>query len=169
MTTRRLLAPAASSLVAIALVASAASSPASARPATERSDARCAQSGPISLSAASAASRAGCSLAGRVVTDGRVSMTVPPAGMSVAGDGTTRHGDLAGFRVTNTGHGIRVVAEGRRDRWWGQLVPRPLEQYDDLDHPHDPDHPDHADQHHEHHQLDGHDQHDRPDDHGSSR
>src|SRR4051794_13303469 len=126
MTTRRLLAPAASSLVAVALVASAASSPASARPAAERSDARCAQSGSISLSAAAAASREGCSLAGRVVTDGRVSMTVPPAGMSVAGDGTTRHGDLAGFRVTNTGHGIRVVAEDRGTGGGGNWYLAPL-------------------------------------------
>jgi hypothetical protein len=126
MTTRRLLAPAASSLVAVALVASAASSPASARPAAERNDARCAQSRPISLSAAAAASREGCSLAGRVVTDGRVSMTVPPAGMSVAGDGTTRHGDLAGFRVTNTGHGVRVVAEDRGTGGGGNWYLAPL-------------------------------------------
>src|SRR3954451_16565737 len=126
MTTRRLLAPAASSLVAVALVASAASSPASARPAAERNDARCAQSRPISLSAAAAAAREGCSLAGRVVTDGRVSMTVPPAGMSVAGDGTTRHGDLAGFRVTNTGHGIRVVAEDRGTGGGGDWYLAPL-------------------------------------------
>jgi hypothetical protein len=126
MTTRRLLALAASLLVALALVASATTSPASARSAVERSDARCAQSGPISLSAAAVASRAGCSMAGRVVTDGRVSMTVPPAGMSVAGEGSARHGDMAGFRVTNTGHGIRVVAEGRGTGGGGNWYLAPL-------------------------------------------
>jgi hypothetical protein len=111
MTTRRLLALAAS-IPVTALVASAVTAaPASARPAPDRGD-RCLQTAPLRPSAAAALARSGCSLVGRVVTDGRVSVTVPPAGMSVVGDGAARHGEVRGLRVTNTGQGLRVVAEG---------------------------------------------------------
>lgn len=110
MTSRGLLASAASpALVGLVLVTT--SSPAAARPATFRAD-RCVQQGPIEVAAARTVVRSGCPLAGRVVTDGRVSMTVPPAGMSVAGDGVGRHGDVAGLTVTNTGTTIRVLRAG---------------------------------------------------------
>jgi hypothetical protein len=47
-----------------------------------------------------------------MVTDGRVSVMVPPAGLSVAGDGVGRHGDVAGLTVTNTGTTIHAVRSG---------------------------------------------------------
>jgi hypothetical protein len=125
MTTRRLLALAASIPVSALVVTTLSAAPAGARPAIDRGD-RCLQTVPIRASAATALARSGCSLVGRVVTDGRVSMTVPPAGMSVAGEGTTRHGDLAGFRVTNTGHGIRIVAEARGTGGGGNWYLAPL-------------------------------------------
>jgi len=112
MTTRRLLALAAS-VPLVALVATTISSPASARPAVDRIEDRCLQNAPIPASAVAAASRGGCSLVGRLVTDGRVSVTVPPPGMSVAGEGVGKHGEARGLRVTNTGTTIRVVSEGR--------------------------------------------------------
>ncbi len=108
MTTRRMFALAASVPVA-ALVVTTMSPPASARPV----DDRCVQSAPIPASAVAAAARGGCSLVGRVVTAGRVSVTVPPPGMSVAGEGVSRHGDVRGLRVTNTGTSVRVVREAR--------------------------------------------------------
>jgi hypothetical protein len=111
MTTRRRLALAAC-LPAAALVATTISTPASARPAVDRVDMRCLQRTPIPVSAVAAASRLGCSLVGRIVTDGRVSVQVPPPGMSVAGDGVGKHGDVRGLRVTNTGSTVRVVREG---------------------------------------------------------
>jgi hypothetical protein len=119
MTTRRLLALAATVPVA-ALVATTISTPASARPAVGGAD-TCVQSTPIPASAITAASRLGCSLVGRVVTDGRVSVTVPPAGMSVVGAGVGRHGDVRGLRVTNTGASVRVSFEGRRSAASGGL------------------------------------------------
>jgi hypothetical protein len=109
MTPRRILALAASLTVA-ALVATTSSSPASARTV----DDRCVQGGPIPASAVRAASQLGCSLVGRIVTDGRVSVRVPPPGISVAGEGVGRHGDVRGLRVTNTGTVVRAVSEGRR-------------------------------------------------------
>jgi len=110
MTTRRLLALAATVPV-VALVATTFSAPASGRPAVDRAD-RCLQQTAIPASAVAAVVRSGCSLVGRVVTDGRVSVTVPPVGMSVAGAGVGRHGDVRGLRVTNTGSDVRVVKEG---------------------------------------------------------
>jgi hypothetical protein len=47
-----------------------------------------------------------------MVTDGRISLMVPPAGMSVAGEGVGRHGDVAGLTVTNTGTTIRALRTG---------------------------------------------------------
>jgi hypothetical protein len=104
MMPRRLLAVAAC-LALAAFVACAG--PASARPAVPAAD-RCLASGPIPLTALRAAARSGCSLVGRTVTAGRVAVVVPPVGMSVAGDGVGRHGDVAGLRLTNTG--TRVLA-----------------------------------------------------------
>jgi len=100
---------AASLPVVVALLAATTSTPASARPV----DDRCLQRAPIPASAVAAASRLGCSLVGRVVTDGRVSVMVPPPGMSVAGEGVGTHGEARGLRVTNTGSRIRVVSEAR--------------------------------------------------------
>ena len=108
MTTRRRLALAALIPVAALVATTTASAPASARTVEDR----CLQTAPIPASAAAAAARSGCSLAGRIVTDGRVSVMVPPPGMSVAGEGVGRHGDVRGLRVTNTGTGLRVVAQG---------------------------------------------------------
>jgi hypothetical protein len=106
-TSRRLLALAATVAVA-GLVASTAAVPATARQAGRA----CLQRGPIAIGALPAASRSGCSLVGRMVTAGRVSVMVPPAGMSVAGDGVGRFGDVRGLTVTNTGTSVRAVREG---------------------------------------------------------
>jgi hypothetical protein len=125
MTTRRLLALAASIPVSALVATTLTATPASARPAPDRGD-RCAQTTPIPASAATALARSGCSLAGRVVTDGRVSVTVPPAGMSVVGDGASRHGEVRGLRVTNTGTGLRVVPEGRGSGGGGNWYLAPL-------------------------------------------
>jgi hypothetical protein len=99
----------AASLPVAALVVATTTPPTSARPV----DDRCVQSAPIPAYAVAAASRSGCSLVGRVVTDGRVSVTVPPPGMSVAGEGVGRRGEVRALRVTNTGTSVRVVREGR--------------------------------------------------------
>jgi hypothetical protein len=111
MTTRRLLALAASIPVSALVATTVSATPAAARPAIDRGD-RCLQSAPSRASEVAAAARSGCSLVGRVVTAGGVSVTVPPVGMSVSGDGVARHGEVRGLRVTNTGHGLRVVSEG---------------------------------------------------------
>jgi hypothetical protein len=121
MTPRRILALAAA--LTAALVATTTSTPASARTV----DGRCVQSRvPIRVSALASAARLGCPLVGRMVTDGRVSVMVPPPGMSVAGEGVGRHGDVAGLRVTNTGRTVRAVSESRGSgggKWY--LAPLP--------------------------------------------
>ena len=107
MTSRRVLALAAS-LTLVGLVAATTATPASARPASPAED-RCAPGGPIPIGALAVAAHSGCPLVGRMVTDGRVSVMVPPAGMSVAGDGVGTHGEVRGFTVTNTGSTVRAV------------------------------------------------------------
>ena len=73
-------------------------------------DERCVGRGPISAAAlASGTGALGCSLVGRVVTAGRVSVVVPPVGVTVAGDGIGRHGEVSGLRVANTGTDVRAV------------------------------------------------------------
>jgi hypothetical protein len=102
---RRVLAPVACFISVACLVASVQTS-ASARTVDER----CAGRGPIpAASLAHGVSGLGCSLVGRVVYSGRVSVVVPPAGISVAGDGIGRHGSVLGLRVANTGSEVRAV------------------------------------------------------------
>ena len=73
-------------------------------------DERCLGRGPIPASAlAHGTSGLGCSLVGRVVTSGRVSVVVPPTGMTVVGDGIGRHGDIAGLRVVHSRGDVRAV------------------------------------------------------------
>lgn len=73
-------------------------------------DDRCADRAPIRASVlARGIAEQGCSLAGRVVYAGRVSVVVPPAGMTVSGEGVGTHGAVAGLRVTNTGARVRAV------------------------------------------------------------
>ncbi|WP_151081579.1 hypothetical protein [Nocardioides cynanchi] len=73
-------------------------------------DERCIGRGPIPAAALAHGSGAlGCSLVGRVVTAGRVSVVVPPAGVTVAGDGIGRHGEVTGLRVANIGSDVRAV------------------------------------------------------------
>lgn len=115
MTARRLLAlaaplttPLAISLAVAGLVAGITAAPASARTVDER----CAQDdAPIPLHSLDAAAGSGCALTGRTVTAGRVSVVVPPAGFSAAGDGVGRHGVVRGLTVTNTGSTVRAVRE----------------------------------------------------------
>jgi len=102
---RRTLAMVAS-LTAAGLMVSGTPGPASARTADER----CLGRGPIAASSLGPGAAApGCSLVGRVVTDGPVSVVVPPAGMSVAGEGVSRHGETRSLQVTNTGTTVRAV------------------------------------------------------------
>jgi len=107
-TSRRLLTLIAAVSVA-GLTGFPAAAPASARPADATASQKCLQRGPIPMSALAAASRSGCSLVGRTVTAGRVSVLVPPPGMSVAGEGVGRHGDVRGLTVSNTGGIVRAV------------------------------------------------------------
>jgi hypothetical protein len=118
MTPRRVLTVAASLTVA-ALVAGTTSAPAVARPAADR----CLQRGPIPVQALAAASRSGCSLVGRMVTDGRISVMVPPAGMSVAGDGVGTHGEVRGLTVTNTGRTVHAIRDSAGATSLGRTVP----------------------------------------------
>jgi hypothetical protein len=107
MTSRRLLAVAALAGVG-ALIGTTTSGPASARPVEDR----CIRGGSIPAPALAAASQLGCSLVGRIVTDGRVSVVVPPAGITAAGEGVGRRGDVRGLRVTNTGTAVVAVTGG---------------------------------------------------------
>lgn len=101
---RRLLALAAG-LTAGALLVGSAQTPANARIV----DDRCAGRGPIPASAlAHGVSGLGCSLVGRVVYAGRVSVVVPPSGMSVGADGVGTQGEAAGLLVTNAGSRVRA-------------------------------------------------------------
>lgn len=102
-TSRRLLALGA--MITVTALVSAVSPAASGRTV----DQTCLGRGPVPVSALRALDAAGCSLTGRMVTDGRVSVMVPPPGMSVAGDGVGRHGELRGLSVTNTGRAVHVV------------------------------------------------------------
>jgi hypothetical protein len=111
MTARRLLALAASVTTA-ALVGATTSAPATARTGADPGDSRCVPSGPVRVSALPALAAAGCGLTGRTVTDGRVAVVVPPAGMSVAGEGVGRRGEVRGLTVTNTAAGVRAVRTG---------------------------------------------------------
>jgi hypothetical protein len=89
------------------LLVSATPLAASARTADERCQGR----GPIAASGLGRGAAApGCSLVGRVVTDGQIFVVVPPAGMSVAGEGVGRHGESRGLQVTNTGTTVRAVS-----------------------------------------------------------
>jgi hypothetical protein len=109
MTPRRVLALAASLTVA-GLVAATTVTPASARTASGAAD-RCLGGGAIPIGSLAAAVHSGCSLVGRMVTDGRISVMVPPVGMSVAGDGLGTHGEVRGLTVTNTGTTVRAVRD----------------------------------------------------------
>jgi hypothetical protein len=108
MTTSRRLLALALPVAMAGLLATTTSSPAASRSL----DDRCVTRGPIRVEALPALSAAGCHLVGRMVTDGRVSAVVPPAGMSVAGDGVGRHGERRGLVLTNTGSSVRVAHPG---------------------------------------------------------
>jgi hypothetical protein len=72
-------------------------------------DDRCAERGPIPASAlAHGVSGLGCSLVGRMVYAHGVSVAVPPAGMSVGGEGVGTHGEVTGLRVSNSGTSVRA-------------------------------------------------------------
>lgn len=101
---RRVLAPVAVLLTG-ALAATAGADPASARTV----DDRCAGRAPIPAAAlAHGVSGLGCSLVGRTVYAGRLTVVVPPPGLTVAGDGLGTRGDVVGLRVSNTGTTVRA-------------------------------------------------------------
>jgi len=101
---RRTLALVACLTSGLLLVASV-QSPTSARTPDER----CAGHARIPASALRHGVALGCSLVGRTVYDGRVAVVVPPAGVSVAGDGIGTHGEVVGLRVSNTGSVVRAT------------------------------------------------------------
>lgn len=102
-TSHRLLAVVAS--LGIAGLLASTTEPVSARTVQDR----CLGSGAVRVSALPSLDAAGCALAGRVVTDGRVSLVVPPEGMSVSGEGVSRSGAAPGLSIANTGGSVRVV------------------------------------------------------------
>jgi hypothetical protein len=81
------------------------------RPGSARTvDDRCAGRARLPASAlADGLSSPGCSLVGRVVYAGPVTVVVPPPGVSVAGDGLRTDGEVVGLRVTNTGTTVRAT------------------------------------------------------------
>jgi hypothetical protein len=87
------------------LVAAGLQGSASARPL----DARCLGRAPIPASALTGGASLGCSLAGRVVYDGQVSVVVPPAGVTVAGEGIGTGGEVVGLQVSNSGSEVRAT------------------------------------------------------------
>lgn len=95
--------------VSVAGLVGSPAAPSSARPADASASQRCLQRGPIPVQDLAAASRSGCSLVGRRVTAGRISVLVPPPGMSVAGEGVGKRGDVRGLTVSNTGGVVRAV------------------------------------------------------------
>jgi hypothetical protein len=109
---RRLLAQVAC-LASGALLIASLSSTAHARTV----DDRCAERGPIPASSlAHGVSGLGCSLVGRVVYAGGVSVVVPPAGMSVGGEGVGTRGDVIGLRVSNSGTSVRAFTGAAASR-----------------------------------------------------
>jgi hypothetical protein len=93
-------------LAVVMLLAGSVQAGASARTVDER----CVGRGPIpALALAHGSSGLGCSLVGRVVTSGRVSVVVPPTGMTVVGGGIGRHGDPVGLRVVHSRDDVRAV------------------------------------------------------------
>jgi hypothetical protein len=77
-------------------------------------DERCLSAAPLrAASLARATGADGCSLVGRTVRAHGVSVVVPPAGLSVAGEGVSRDGEVIGLRVTHTADGVTAS--------WGQV------------------------------------------------
>jgi hypothetical protein len=106
---RRLLAPTVSLSLGLLMVAAVPSS-SSARTVDEL----CREHTAIPYRALPHLAVLGCSLTGRTVYAGRVSVVVPPAGMSVSGDGIGTHGEVAGLRVENTGTVVRAYTGAQR-------------------------------------------------------
>ena len=89
-------------LATLAVAATTVSLPGAASARTV--DELCTSRAPIPASALRAGYRpSGCSLTGRVVHAGRVSVVVPPPGDGVAADGVGVRGDVVGLRVDNAG------------------------------------------------------------------
>jgi hypothetical protein len=86
-------------------------------------DEPCTGHGPIPASALAGGVSLGCSLVGRTVYDGHVAVVVPPAGVSVAGDGYGTHGEVVGLQVSNTGTGV-VATAGAPSRPSGAVAAR---------------------------------------------
>jgi hypothetical protein len=106
MTSPRRLVSVLVTLCAVVLLTTATTGTSSARTADERCWGR------APLPAAALGLLTGCSLVGRTVYRHGVSVVVPPRGVAVAGEGVSRHGEVVGLQVTNTGHGV-VATPGR--------------------------------------------------------
>jgi hypothetical protein len=113
MTLLRRLVPLLVTLALAVLLTTAATGVSSARTADERC------SGHAPLPVAALAQVTGCSLVGRTVYRYGVSVVVPPSGVTVSGEGLSRHGDTVGLRVTNTGHGVVATGAGVPSRGAG--------------------------------------------------
>lgn len=100
----RLVSTLATAASAALVLSTVATGPASARTVDER----CWGRAPLPA-AALAQVAAGCSVVGRTVYRGGVSVVVPPAGVTVEGEGLSTRGGVEGLRVTNSGHGVTAT------------------------------------------------------------
>jgi hypothetical protein len=107
MTNLRRLVALVATLGLTALLTTATTGASSARTVDER----CLGRGPVPAMALTHATPLGCSLVGRTVRRGPVSVVVPPAGVTVAGAGISTSGEVVGLRLTNTGRGVTVAPD----------------------------------------------------------
>ena len=80
--------------------------PASARTVDER----CWGRAPLPAAALAEVTAEGCSVVGRTVYRGGVSVVVPQAGVTVVGEGVSTRGEVAGLQVANAGHGVTTTS-----------------------------------------------------------
>ena len=102
----RLVSALATVVSTVLVMTTVSTGPASARTVDER----CWGSAPLPVAALAEVTAAGCPVVGRTVYRGDVSVVVPPAGVTVVGEGVSTRGDAAGLQVANTGHAITTTA-----------------------------------------------------------
>ena len=106
MTSLLRLVSALATVVSTVLLTTVSTGPASARTVDER----CWGRAPLPAAALAEITAEGCSVVGRTVYRGGVSVVVPPAGVTVVGEGVSTRGEVAGLQVANTGHGVTTTS-----------------------------------------------------------
>ena len=106
MTSLLRLVSALATVVSTVLLTTVSTGPASARTVDER----CWGRAPLPAAALAEVTAEGCSVVGRTVYRGGVSVVVPPAGVTVVGEGVSTRGEVAGLQVANTGHGVTTTS-----------------------------------------------------------